>query len=123
MAAAEAFSAEKTTELFQQKVADYTEDPQMRTIIECIAALYQNGEISSAIAIQLMTDLDVDYRAFHSPEAPPEESERWRAHKSVQLLFAKSIETDEAFRIRALMYLRDNVAWLGPFAAATGIFG
>jgi hypothetical protein len=123
MTGAEASATEKTTELFQQRAAAYTDDHQMRVIIECIAALYRDGEIPSSIAIQLMMDLDIDYRAFHSSEVPPEGSESWRAHRSVQLLFAKSVETDEAFRSRALMYLRDNVAWLGPFAAATSIFG
>lgn len=123
MTAAAAAATEKTSELFQQKVATYTEDPQMCVIIECIAGLYRDGEIPSAMAIQLMMDLEVDYHAFHSSEVPPEGSESWKARRSVQLLFAKSIETDEAFRIRALMYLRDNLAWLGPFAAATSVFG
>ena len=122
MMAAEASATKQTTALFQ-KGAAYIEDPQNRVIIECIADLYQDGQIPSSIAIQLMMDLDIDYRAFHSSEVPPEGSESWRAHRSVQLLFAKSVETDEAFRSRALMYLRDNVAWLGPFAAATSIFG
>jgi hypothetical protein len=123
MAVEEASATGKTIELLQQKVAACTEDPQMRVIIECIAGLYEGGEIPSGVAIQLMMDLDADYHAFHSSEEPSEGSKSWKADRSVQLLFAKSVETDEAFRHRALMYLRDNVAWLGPFAAATEIFG
>jgi hypothetical protein len=123
MTVAEKSATERTAELFQEKMAAHTESPQMRVILQCIADLYKGEEISSAIAIQLLKDLDVDYQAFHSPEVQPEGSESWKAQRSVQLLFAKTVKTDEAFRCRALRYLRDNVEWLGTLGAASCIFG
>jgi hypothetical protein len=123
MTVAEKSATERTTELLQKKMTAHTESPQMRVIIECIADLYKDEEISSAMAIQLLKDLDVDYHAFHSSEGQPEASESWKAQRSIQLLFAKTVKTDDAFRRRALRYLRDNVAWLGTLAAASSIFG
>jgi hypothetical protein len=123
MTAAADSATERTIELFQQKAATYAEDPQMRVIIECIADLYQDGEIPSTTAIQLVKDLDADYQAFHSSDVQAEGSESWQAQRSIQLLFAKSVKTDEVFRRRARAYLRENVVWLGSFFAATGLSG
>jgi hypothetical protein len=123
MIVAEESATVRTTELLQQKMAVHTGSPQMLVIIDCIAGLYQCEEVSSATAIQLLKDLDVDYQAFHSAEVQPAGTESWKAQRSVQLLFAKTVKTDEAFRRRALRYLRDNVAWLGTLGAASSIFG
>jgi len=122
MMAAEASATKQTTALFQ-KGAAYIEDPQNRVIIECIADLYQDGQIPSSIAIQLMMDLDVDYQTFHSPQVPPMGRESWKAKTSTQLLFAKSVETDEAFRRRVWNYIRENVAWLGRFSQQSVYLG
>jgi hypothetical protein len=121
MTAAEELAKKETNDLFQQKAAVYTEEPQICVIIEMIAGLYRSGEIPPAIAIQLLKDLDVDYQAFHSAPIEPAGSESWQAQKSIQLLFAKSVRTDEAFRIRARDYLRENVLWLESFLAATSL--
>lgn len=122
MMVAEATPTAQTTALFQ-KGAAYMEDPQTRVIIECIADLYQDGQIPSAIAIQLMMDLDVDYQAFHSPQVPPRGRESWKAKTSIQLLFAKSVETDEVFRCRVWNYIRESVAWLGSFSKQSVYLG
>ncbi|MGA2538373.1 MAG: hypothetical protein ABSF53_20350 [Terracidiphilus sp.] len=111
----------ETTDLFQEKAAVYTQEPQICVIIEMIAGLYRSGEIPPAIAIQLLKDLDVDYQAFHSAAPEPEESESWQAQKSIQLLFARSVRIDEAFRIRARAYLGENILWLESFLAATTV--
>jgi hypothetical protein len=123
MTVSEESETERMTDLFGHKVAAYTEEPQMRVMIECIADLYRDGEITSAIAIQLMKDLDVDYQAFHSSEDPSEGSESWRAQRSVRLLFAKTSKTDEPFRCLARAYVRENVVWLRNFLFASAIFG
>jgi hypothetical protein len=115
MMVAEESPTEQTSAMFQRGAA-YIEDPQTRVIVECIADLYQDGQIPSAIAIQLMMDLDVDYQAFHSPQVPRRGRESWKAKTSIQLLFAKSVETDEVFRRRVWNYIRENVAWLGSFS-------
>jgi len=112
MVVADGLATEKTAEPFRPGAA-YLEDPQTKVIIECIADLYEDEQIPSGLAIQLMMELDDNYRAFHSPQAPPWGKERWRAESSTQLLFANSIETDVAFRRRVLNYIRDNVARLG----------
>jgi hypothetical protein len=123
MTAAADFATARMIELFEEKAATYADAPQMRVIIECIADLYQSGEIPSATAVQLVKDLEADHDAFHSSEVQPEGSESWQAQRSIQLLFAKSVKTDEAFRRRARAYLRENIVWLGSFFAATGLSG
>jgi hypothetical protein len=119
MVGVEALTTEITSQLFQPGAA-YLEDPQTKVIIEYIADLYEDEQIPSDLAIQLMMELDDNYQAFHSRHAPPLEKETRSADTSTQLLFANSIETDLAFRGRVWNYIRGNVARLGSFPPQEG---
>jgi hypothetical protein len=102
------------------KTAKKITSPQVTALLEALAKVQDQDEVSQALARRIAGNIREEYHDFHSGEPLPQGSQNWRETRSARLLYPDTIKIDAAYRKRAERYVRDAVHFYfmcGQYAA------
>jgi len=81
-------------------------NPKLHAIFAAMSSLLEEGVLPSSSVEPFIAKIETEFQNFHSPEALSKGIEKWKAQRSIQLLYSDSVKANQAYWKRAERYVR-----------------